>query len=442
MVILLETEEQKQKFTQDITTSNLVLCIPVYENTMNSNIICFYIKTYTNEYILNKEHPDIQCCGINISDFLSTMIVPQKKKILQFDKQLETCFFDASGIEQLEYGTITDDSVYYTNTQQHFYNKFHNYKNLNKVIPIMVLVEYLSEYGTALWKRIEPVYKKWIHNKWYLFYNTTIIPTLTKLEKHGLYINKQIFEQFYFVRLDGNYIFNNYNPYTSTGRPSNSSKGVNLAAINKTSGVRKAFTSRFKNGSLVLMDFESFHLRLIAKDANISLKFDSSVHEQLAKQYFKTDTISTEQYEKSKQKTFELLYSDYRTSDPIPIIKQIYNHIDVLWKIGTLNGYVTTPKGKQIYLRDISDVSSAKFFNYYVQALETETSLFLIAQMLKSIPDTILPILYTYDSILFDVEEGAIELLSPIVRMLENNAQFPIRIYVGKNYGEMTQIFV
>ena len=79
-------------------------------------------------------------------------------------------------------------------------------------------------------------------------------------------------------------IYSEYNPYTSTGRPSNRFGGLNFAALNKSDGSRKQFISRFSNGVLVEMDFDAYHLRLIAD--KIGYDFPSgSVHEHMSKFY-------------------------------------------------------------------------------------------------------------------------------------------------------------
>jgi len=50
------------------------------------------------------------------------------------------------------------------------------------------------------------------------------------------------------------------------------------------------------------------------------------------------------------------------------------------------------------------------------------------------------PILYTYDSILFDAhKEDKVECLKAIKKIMECD-KFPVKVYVGKNYGDMKQI--
>ena len=99
--------------------------------------------------------------------------------------------------------------------------------------------------------------------------NDDIIDNLTYLESSGL-------------RYDKNIVFSEYNPYTSTGRPSNRFGGINFAALNKSDGSRAKFISRFgSKGKLVEFDYDAYHLRLIAD--KVGYKFsDASVHQHFA----------------------------------------------------------------------------------------------------------------------------------------------------------------
>ena len=82
-------------------------------------------------------------------------------------------------------------------------------------------------------------------------YDNNIVQTFSKIETNGLYTK------------DG-YEYTKYNVYTTTGRPSNSNKGINYAALNKDDGTREKYISRFENGKLIEFDYDAYHLRLIA----------------------------------------------------------------------------------------------------------------------------------------------------------------------------------
>ena len=77
-------------------------------------------------------------------------------------------------------------------------------------------------------------------------------------------------------------VYSEYNPYTATGRPSNRFGGLNFAALNKKDGSRKKFISRYgKEGMLVEMDYDAYHLRLIGDEVNYKFP-KGSVHKHMA----------------------------------------------------------------------------------------------------------------------------------------------------------------
>jgi hypothetical protein len=60
-------------------------------------------------------------------------------------------------------------------------------------------------------------------------------------------------------------MYTEFNPYTITGRPSSGAARINLNSLNKEDGTRRMIISRHPNGRLVEFDYDSYHIRLIAK---------------------------------------------------------------------------------------------------------------------------------------------------------------------------------
>ncbi len=143
-------------------------------------------------------------------------------------------------------------------------------------------------------------------------YNDEVLDNLSYIEKNGLHT------------VDG-LVYSEYNLFTSTGRPSNRFGGVNFAALNKKDGSRKPYVSRFKNGVLVEMDFDAYHLRLIAD--KIDYDFPSgSVHEHMSK-FYGVD------YEEAKKLSFQYLYG-FIPQDVVqmnPYFSKVYDYINDLW---------------------------------------------------------------------------------------------------------------
>ena len=89
-------------------------------------------------------------------------------------------------------------------------------------------------------------------------YESMFIDNFYAIERNGLHVDTTIFtEKFKTNELIAEKAYTEYNPYTSTGRPSNKFGGVNYAALNKENGCRKSFTSRHSQGMLI--EFDMMH---------------------------------------------------------------------------------------------------------------------------------------------------------------------------------------
>ena len=153
-----------------------------------------------------------------------------------------------------------------TNSHDFFNINFHNLKNINRYIPIMKHLEY----NRKLVSKMKGLY---YYDKNNQKYNQNVINNLTKIEHNGLFTT------------DNEYQYSEYNIYTSTGRPSNRFGGINFAALNKSDGARKKYISRYGDeGCMIEMDYDAYHLRLIAKIVGYDFP-EGSVHQYLAGQY-------------------------------------------------------------------------------------------------------------------------------------------------------------
>ena len=98
------------------------------------------------------------------------------------------------------------------------------------------------------------------------------------------------------------------------------------------------------------------------------------------------------------------------------------------------NGYLQTPKGRKIPLEWIENPNSQKFFNYILQATETEFNI-EVMNKLKTL-QLPLPILYTYDSFLFEFDETEVETIKKVKSVLESYG-FPVKADWGSDYGKV-----
>jgi DNA polymerase I-like protein with 3'-5' exonuclease and polymerase domains len=238
------------------------------------------------------------------------------------------------------------------------------------------------------------------------------------------------------------FVYSQYNYHTMTGRPSNAYRGFNFAAMNKEDGTRSAFCSRFENGALVEMDFDSYHVRLIAKLIRYELPV-SSIHDYLGQFYFDVTELTEEQRAESKQITFRLLYGGIDSEFlAIQFFRQVNTFIYDLWSKWKSKHYVETPVLKRRLTADaLKNMTANKLFNYYLQATETEVSvqkLHQVQELIKDYETTM--ILYTYDSVLFDVPLSEAKNLLPQIKQALEQGNFPTKVKVGNIYDKIKTI--
>ena len=278
-------------------------------------------------------------------------------------------------------------------------------------------LEYCRELSTLLKDSIDSEHIN-------LSYNDEILSNLRYIEQNGL-------------QTEEGKLHSEYNIYTSTGRPSNRFGGTNFAALNKKDGSRKPFISRFKNGVLVEMDFDAYHLRLIAD--KIGYEFpQGSVHEHMAKLYGVG-------YEEAKSLSFQYLYG-YVPPEVIETneyFSRVNEYIDDLWTSYNSKEFIVSDiYNRRIYKKNLSDMNANKLFNYTIQLMETENNMKVLNRLIPKIEkfESRL-VLYSYDSFLFDFNMAdGLDYLKLIKGTLEQDEKYPVKVSWGLNYHEMKDI--
>ena len=230
--------------------------------------------------------------------------------------------------------------------------------------------------------------------------------------------------------------YTQYNPLTTTSRPSNAFGGVNYAALPKDGDTRKRFISRFEGGKLYQLDFDGYHIRLIAKLIGVDIPLDIKAHKWLADQY-------GADIKDAKAITFRQLYGGVQDEyKHIPFFSKTSEYIESLWNEFLINREVFTPilRRKLIYS---SDLNKNKLFNYILQSVETERNILILEKLSQMrLSQKSLPILYTYDSILFDVHpEDGNDYVNSIKSVMEADG-FPVETEVGDNYKDMVKVTI
>lgn len=213
-----------------------------------------------------------------------------------------------------------------------------------------------------------------------------------------------------------------YNPYTLTGRPSNSFDGINYAAITKD--LRRNYISRYVNGFLIEVDLTAFHLFLL--HLLVGLEFEPDIYKSLSKYY--PDDADPKDY------TFKQIYGgiDVELLDISPF-REISSLADRLHS-DNRQGNLRTPL-HNLKVNYKKDLNKWKVLNYVLQNMETEFNMGLVSDLMKTHHKLVL---YTYDSFLFDVPaEDVSGFMTDIKRIF---VEIPHKISVGRNYGEMKRL--
>lgn len=422
MVITFVQTAKDMQYMSDHIKEHDIFVLPVFEyayHPNNNKVSFFAIMTIKEMFIISNTHPDcLQAPFIGVTLKSKRVYTPSRTMLKQaglifFESPIE----DLNALVSLEHGMIPNSTITTS-------------KSSINAESLMVLVDkcihVYDEYRNYMNSALTSEYYHLIKN----------IDALALIENSGLTVNTSLLDTFF----DGDTfprMYSRYNPFTTTGRPSNSFGGLNFAALNKSNGIRKAFIPR--NDMLLSVDFESFHLRIIAK--LIGYKFgDEPVHRQFAKIYFQTDSPTQEQYDESKQITFSYMYGE-KSNPPHEFFSHLYKLKDFIWKQMNEVGYIQFGDRK-LKFKDIHDPNKEKTLNYVIQMVESELGFEFIRKISHLFSDDFKCILYTYDSFLFDIKitEENRRKITELNDLLRSNGDFPIRFYIGKNYQEMNLI--
>ena len=416
-MVIIDNKEDLQKLRSKLHSDN-VNCVPILSDTnfhpKKNRISLLYFEIDSEEFILPINH----CESVRVKPF-------DFKLDFKFNVLDKKSFLHLIS-EKLD---VTDINLkYYLSTNQqlnvdeletnahHFYNrKYYKSMWINDVIPIMKHLEYCRKIVSKIKDMNET------HDE----YDKDLNNALYHIESNGIQTTTGI-------------EYTSYNPFTSTGRPSNSFSGINYAALNKKDGSRERFISRFgKDGMLVEMDFDAYHLRLIGEV--IGYKFPKgSVHEHMAK-FYGCD------YDEAKSLSFKYLYGfipdDIKKINPF--FEKVSDFIDKLWKDYKSTKTLTSNiYSRRIMGYNLHEMNKNKLFNYMIQTLETENNISILNKLIPSfVSQKSKLVLYNYDSFLVDFSnEDGIDFLRNIKETIEQNGKYPVKVSRGLNYDNMKDI--
>ena len=412
-MIIVNTQKLFNQLKQHIQTKPFVL-LQIYSDVkahpQENRVSCYYVDFQDEQYIVPIHHTEKYQDEIQMIETNQTIFVQDLKQYhhntLVFGKDIR----DMNWSYYLQHNKPYDSEQHLTSTHHHYNRLHHDKKNINDLIPLVKHLEYFEPISKQLYQQYEQ-------------HDQTLLENLYQIERNGIKTYEKI-------------VYSEYNPYTSTGRPSNRFGGMNFAALNKSDGSRKQFISRFNNGVLVEMDFDAYHLRLIGEI--VDYKFPKgSVHEHMAKLYGLP-------YDEAKALSFKYLYGGItdEVSDN-PFFSKVNDYIKLLWDDYKTNNFVQSYiYNRKIYRKNLQDMNPNKLFNYMIQLMETENNIKILNELqpkLQQYESKL--ILYNYDAFLFDFnpKEG-LEFLNIVKQTIESDGEYPVKISKGVNYHDMQDI--
>lgn len=419
--MIVESKQDIQIFLDGYNSYPSII-VPIHTDLdthpITTPISFLYVRIQGQSYILPFDHTDCGKIELDLSQSTQPKWVWDKKTILQTNLGIQSThdiqthyFFTHNHLYPLEY----KDQPFVS-----FYTRKGLTQNLGKTTPIMKWIEYLDSHFQDL--PTQPTTdKNWV--------DETMIPILSDIEKTPIRVVPQFFSDRFPSSTkhihNNEFVYTQYNPYTMTSRPSNRYGGVNFSALNKNDGSRDIFIPR-DNHVFLQFDYDAYHVRIIGKLLNYTLP-ETSVHQWLADQYGM-------EYDESKSRTFRILYGGVSDEDKeIPFFNHVDEFIQRLWTQVQDQGYVKTGKGRKIQLEWIENPTPQKVFNYLLQATETEFNIEVMKALKEN--DLPLPILYVYDSFLFEYgKDKSTERAKDIKSVLESFG-FPVNTSWGNTYG-------
>jgi hypothetical protein len=288
-----------------------------------------------------------------------------------------------------------------TQTHDLYYREHKDNPELNLIIPIVKHYELCETIFRDLKANINIEKTKYDE-----FFNNRVSMVFNAIERSGIRIHNDTFSE-YFHPIDGEYVYTQFNLKTTTTRPSNKFKNVNYAALNKENGCRKSFIPR--NSKLVEIDISAYHPSLAARLIDYSFT-TSDIHAHFA-------TLYNVDYKKAKELTFKQLYGGvFKNYKHLEFFRKIEKYVGENWGKFQSDGFIECPVSGYVYKKEnLGEMNPQKLFNYVLQNLETSMNVLVlwdIFRILRGYKTKL--VLYTYDSFLFDWDEGEIELLEKI----------------------------
>jgi hypothetical protein len=412
MVKFAETEDTIKQFLNEYKVKDSII-FPIFQNRtehpFKNRLLLVLVYIDTDCWVLSDGHNDSLSVDLKILEEGETKKWIFDSKWLLHKLNLKNwksgdVVYHLMELKSYDYGMI-------------YHSLTSNYRSVSdfSYIPITNIIETVTQFIEENRRYLDDTVSGFER------YNDTILPAFNRIERNG-------------IPTEYGMEYSLYNNFTTTGRPTNGFGGVNYSALNKSDGSRDHIVSKL--GEFYQYDYDGYHIRLIGKLIGTEIP-ETSAHEWLGKQYFGKDELTDEDYQNSKAITFRQLYGGIDVENlEIEFYDKTNRFIQTLYKDFLIKGYLQTRFGKRIPFQKIDNHNAQKVFNYYLQALETETNTIVIKKLNELLSDTKTNlVLYTYDSFLFDVDKSETHLIPKIEEILNKVA--PTDLSKNVIYGKI-----
>lgn len=451
--------------------TNDILIIPIY--TYPTDILSPYSNELCAVYLYNLsadtyidmiiyKHFDKNTSQLsNIDDIIGMydrLFILQKKYFLQYINQLN--YDKLIDIDMLNYFSTNKSFIKYnqsafkrTPITKHYMNNVLKTQNMpvNCIIPIVKLIEYCDAIKDVFISNIYNKANEIINTDAFRYYNNLYINDIYNIEKNPITINYAAHTQYYddkykklvpFIKRD-NRIYSNYEPYTTTGRPSNSNNGFNFNSITESGEESQSFIC--DNDYILALDYNAYQIRLTAFLIDEYISPTTDAYKWFASLYFKKDIdyVTDSEREYAKRNTLTMLYGGVdKNYTNIPFFKKTLQLQYRLYNKYKTTGYIETfVFGRKIYsdFFDNDSMYAGKLYSYYMQSFETERNILVMNDIInlnKQYPKNKL-IMYKFDCFYLDIDKSTpIEYFKQLKQIVEKDG-FPCKIRKGKTFATL-----
>ena len=415
-----------------------ILTDPTKHNVFTT-ISCAYIKAESGDYFTSFNHPDFE--HQNVTGLRLNNCITHDIKTLMHNGIV--CGPQVYDIQLFGWNFKANDT-----THRFLQNRLSGVPDINSIIPLYTHLKAFSDTSEgmddSLYLKLAEAFRGPSND----IYSQDFPHVFYNIETMGIHVDVEMFVKIFGPQksnlIHDGLVYGNYNYFTNTNRPSNAFGGINFAALNKSDDTKLCFTSRYENGILVNMDFKAYHLHLI--DHHLSQQHENyeklprDAHTHFGQYYFNHEDLSVDEYETSKVISFRNLYGT-KLDDvcrELPFFKNVQSIKQRLVEDFEEHGFIRSSQGKRLV---VPDPTANKLFNYWVQSLETESNVSNLDDLIYKVHHLGLyhwvPIMYTYDSCVFDIP---VDELPTLQQMLLETFPFPFDIQIGNNLKEMTKI--